>query len=150
MSKMFLWYFKVTAIEESKDIDNTRVDELTESLQTFKLNLKPIKKQKGITLKSTSHELKDVEYDGEEMAFIARKLNKFFKGKRTDCGFKGANAKIDFVPRKFDNDNGKSKGVQCYECQGFGHIAFECANIQINLKKGIALNITWSDNDDEE
>ncbi|KAL5775672.1 hypothetical protein ACOSP7_013229 [Xanthoceras sorbifolium] len=61
--------------------------------------------------------------DGEEMAMIVRKFKKFLKGKRPDGRFKGTNAKKDFVPKKFDNDKGKGKGVQCYECQGFGHIA---------------------------
>ncbi|KAL5767565.1 hypothetical protein ACOSQ2_014348 [Xanthoceras sorbifolium] len=64
-----------------------------------------------------------------QMAFIVRKLNKFFRGKRIDGGFKGANAKRDFVPKKFNNDKDKNKGVQCYECQSYGHITSECANI---------------------
>ncbi|KAL5831818.1 hypothetical protein ACOSQ4_017172 [Xanthoceras sorbifolium] len=88
------------------------------------------KKQKGIALKSASHESEDAEDDGEELAYIVINRKKFFKGKRTDGGFKGANAKGDYFPRKNNNDKGKSKGVQCYECQGFGHIASECANIQ--------------------
>ncbi|KAL5837116.1 hypothetical protein ACOSQ3_014285 [Xanthoceras sorbifolium] len=89
------------------------------------------KLQLRIALKSTSRELEDAEQsdNGEEMAFIVRKLNKFFRGKRTDGGFKGANAKRDFVPKKFNNDKDKNKGVQCYECQSYGHITFECANI---------------------
>ncbi|KAL5764699.1 hypothetical protein ACOSQ2_017293 [Xanthoceras sorbifolium] len=141
---------KVTAIEESKDIDRMRVDELIGSLQTFELNLKSTKNQKGIALKSASYESEDAEDDGEELAFIAIKLKNFFKGKRTDGGFKGANSKRDYLPRKNNNDKGKSKGVQCYECQGFGHIASECANVQNKPKKGKALNITWSDSDDED
>ncbi|KAL5781690.1 hypothetical protein ACOSP7_006719 [Xanthoceras sorbifolium] len=49
--------------------------------------------------------------DGEEMWMIVRKLKKFSRGKRTDSGFKGANVKKEFVPRKFENDKGKSEGV---------------------------------------
>ncbi|KAL5825373.1 hypothetical protein ACOSQ3_021436 [Xanthoceras sorbifolium] len=54
--------------------------------------------------------------DEEEMVMSVRKFKIFLKGKRTGGGFKGANAKKDFVPIKFDNDKGKGKGVQCYEC----------------------------------
>ncbi|KAL5794584.1 hypothetical protein ACOSP7_003178 [Xanthoceras sorbifolium] len=145
---MFQTSSQVTTIEESKDVDSMRVDELVGFLQTFELNLKQSKKKKGIALKSTSHESEDT--NGEELDYVARKLKKFFNGRRTDGSFKGANTKKDYLPRKFDNDKGKSKGVQCYECQGFGHIASECANVQNNPKKGKALNITWSDSDDED
>ncbi|KAL5834892.1 hypothetical protein ACOSQ4_014389 [Xanthoceras sorbifolium] len=93
-------------------------------------------------VKSTSRKSEDIEDDGEELAMIVRKFKKLFKGKRTDGGFKGANAMREFLPRKFENDKGKSKGVQCYECQGFGHIASECTNVQNNPRKGKALNIT--------
>ncbi|KAL5798532.1 hypothetical protein ACOSQ2_003352 [Xanthoceras sorbifolium] len=119
---MFQTSSQVTTIEESKDVDSMRVDELVGFLQTFE----------------------------EELDYVARKLKKFFNGRRTDGSFKGANTKKDYLPRKFDNDKGKSKGVQCYECQGFGHIASECANVQNNPKKGKALNTTWSDSDDED
>ncbi|KAL5804537.1 hypothetical protein ACOSQ3_031337 [Xanthoceras sorbifolium] len=135
-----LFQANVTAIEENKDVDSMIVDELVGSLQTFELNLKQSKKQKRIALKSTSHESEDA--DGEELAYVARKLKKFFIGRRTDGGFKGANVKRDYLPKMFDNNKGKSKGVQCYEFQGFGHIASECANIQNKPKKGKALNIT--------
>ncbi|KAL5854662.1 hypothetical protein ACOSQ4_004464 [Xanthoceras sorbifolium] len=137
----------VTTIKESKDVDSMIVDELVRSLQTFELNLKQSKKQKEITLKSISHESENA--DGEKLVYVARKLKKFFNGRRTDGGFKGANVKRDYLPRKFDNNKGKSKGVQYFECQGFGHIASECVNIQNNPKKGKALNTTWSDSDDE-
>ncbi|KAL5779348.1 hypothetical protein ACOSQ2_010085 [Xanthoceras sorbifolium] len=66
-----------------------------------------------ITLKSTVRKLEEAEEsdDGEEMAIIVSKFKMFLKGKRIGGGFKGANAKKDFVPRKFDNDKDKGKGV---------------------------------------
>ncbi|KAL5745510.1 hypothetical protein ACOSP7_026656 [Xanthoceras sorbifolium] len=63
--------------------------------------------------------------DGKEMAIVLRRFKKFLKGKRIGGGFKSANTKKDFVPRKFENDKGKSKGVQYYEFQGYGYIASE-------------------------
>ena len=45
-------------------------------------------------------------------------------------------------------ENNHKKGVQCYKCSGFGHIAPECANLK--KKRGKAMAVTWSDNDDLE
>lgn len=52
------------------------------------------------------------------------------------------------VPKR-DKPSGKSfsKGIQCFECQGYGHIAAECANRK-EKRLSKALNITW-DNDSE-
>ncbi|MCJ7714503.1 hypothetical protein MUO66_08630, partial [Candidatus Bathyarchaeota archaeon] len=41
--------------------------------------------------------------------------------------------------------NSKFKGIQCFECQGFGHIALECTN-----KKQKALCSTWDDSGTDE
>ncbi|GMN44981.1 hypothetical protein TIFTF001_014175 [Ficus carica] len=41
----------------------------------------------------------------------------------------------------------KGKGIQCHECEGFGHIQSECANIL--KKKGKSLNTNWSDEESE-
>ncbi|XP_073137339.1 uncharacterized protein [Henckelia pumila] len=43
---------KVAAIEEAKDIDGMRLDELTGSLLTFEMKFKQKRKYKGITLKA--------------------------------------------------------------------------------------------------
>ena len=40
----------------------------------------------------------------------------------------------------------KNKGVQCRDCDGFGHIQSECAN---TLKKK-AMNSSWSDGDSKD
>ena len=40
------------------------------------------------------------------------------------------------------------KGIQCRECEGFGHIQSECANTL--KKKGKSLKTTWSDNESDD
>ncbi|KAL5738415.1 hypothetical protein ACOSP7_031176 [Xanthoceras sorbifolium] len=50
-------------------------------------------------------------HDHYELEFCTWKFKRFLKGKRPSGRFKGANAKKDFMPKKFDNDKGKSKGV---------------------------------------
>jgi hypothetical protein len=41
---------KVTTIEESKDLDSMKIEELVGSLQTYKYSLPPIRKEKAIAL----------------------------------------------------------------------------------------------------
>ena len=41
----------------------------------------------------------------------------------------------------------KSKGIQCRECEGNGHIQAECANTR---KKNKSYTATWSDEEYEE
>lgn len=39
------------------------------------------------------------------------------------------------------------KGTQCFECEGFRHIKYECPNLLKNKNKGIS--IIWFDSEDE-
>ena len=41
----------------------------------------------------------------------------------------------------------QNKGIQCRECEGFGHIQSECANTL--KKKGKSFKTTWSDEESE-
>ncbi|WJX56803.1 hypothetical protein P8452_42426 [Trifolium repens] len=40
------------------------------------------------------------------------------------------------------------KGVQCHECEGYGHMRSECATYLRKQKKG--LSVSWSDEDESE
>lgn len=48
---------------------------------------------------------------------------------------------------KYDHKPNRGKIAQCYECERFGHIKFECPNFLKKLKKGLL--ITWSDDESE-
>ncbi|KAK0575448.1 hypothetical protein LWI29_000641 [Acer saccharum] len=68
---------KVTAIEESKDIDVMSLDELLGSLQTFEACMKPKAKNKGLALKVVKEA--SSSDDDEEMALLVRKFRKFMR-----------------------------------------------------------------------
>ena len=44
---------------------------------------------------------------------------------------------------------GSTKPIQCFECQGYGHIAAKCANIK-EKSKGKVLNVSWEEDTDGE
>lgn len=74
---------KVTAIEESKDLDNIKIEELVGSLQTYELTLAQPKKQKSIALNTCTKEGSDSSdgepLKGEEVAYFVKKFNQAFR-----------------------------------------------------------------------
>jgi hypothetical protein len=69
---------KVTTIEESKDLDNMKIEELVGSLLTYELSLPPIKKAKSIGLKDakgkSKNSSKEESDDEDDIAMFARNL----------------------------------------------------------------------------
>ena len=58
------------------------------------------------------------------------------KGKKSDLK----------IPKKIAKKK-SSKGIQCFVCHGYKHIASDCANKKPKKK---AFNLTWDDNTSEE
>ena len=88
---------KITAIEESKDIDYIPLTELVGNLQTYKLGLTRIGKEsksKSMALKTKSNE---TDEDSKMKSYITRQFKKFMKN---------ANAK------GFDKDRKQSSSSQ--------------------------------------
>ncbi|XP_024023122.1 uncharacterized protein LOC112092104 [Morus notabilis] len=126
--------FNVTTIEEAKNTETIRLDELMGSLRTFEMNLSQNKKEKGISQGIVFQaEVEDnVEEENEDLAESLAQLTKNFNKKN-----KGAT--------NSSNDKKKNREIQCRECDGYGHIQSECANTLKKRKK--SLNVTWSDED---
>ena len=79
---------KVTAIEERKDLDDIKVQELVGSLQTYELSLPSQKKSKSLALKTIdervmSHESLEEEAVDKDVAYLVKNFRKFLKLKNS-------------------------------------------------------------------
>ena len=74
---------KVIAIEEAKDLDSIKVEDLVGSLHTFEMNLKQRKKEKSIALKSVQEKNEKEDFDDEdnddELSLLIKNFKKFLK-----------------------------------------------------------------------
>ncbi|MCH86967.1 gag-protease polyprotein [Trifolium medium] len=154
---------KVTAIEEAQNLSTMQLEELVGSLQTYELgkNQRNEKKNKSIAFVSNAGDeepLGDLDSDeslSEAIVLLGRQFNKVLR--RMDKRPKSNVPSIKFDISKQANSQRKnrgdektsqSKGVQCHECEGYGHIRTECATFLKRQKKSLA--VTWSDEDDSE
>ncbi|XP_065617342.1 uncharacterized protein LOC136062340 [Quercus suber] len=94
---------KVTAIDESKDLDEIKIQELIGSLQTYERGLPSHKISKSLALKTITERMDDPsEEDGveKEVAYLAKNFRKFLKMK---------NSGKPFNRGKFSSSRGKGK-----------------------------------------
>ena len=130
------FHAKITAIEESKDINKISLTELVGNLQTYELGLTRIGKMgkgKSMALKaksSDSNESSDEE-DSKMKSYITRQFKKFMKN-ANGKGFNKDRRQSSFSQFK-NQDKGKKDarnsgqytvpaGPKCFGCQGFGHM----------------------------
>ena len=142
---------KFTAIEESKDLDEIKIQELIRSLQTYELGLPSHKSSKSLALKTitermdNSFEEDDME---KEVAFLAKNFRKFLKmsnsGKPFNKGkFSSPKGDRKEFWKKYGNESQSTQGITCFKCNGHGHVKKECPNYL--RMKGKAYAITLSD-----
>jgi hypothetical protein len=148
---------KVTTIDESKDLDAMKIEELVGSLQTYVFSLLPLRKTKSIALKAAKEKYNNSSYEdsNDEDGFVlfARNFREMMNSSKGKVRNKNANtfenSKSDSTrtgQEKFESDKNDHHGPRCYECSGYGHIRFNCSNLKNS--KGKALNVTLSDDSD--
>ncbi|XP_050290053.1 uncharacterized protein LOC126728234 [Quercus robur] len=143
----------VTAIEESKDLDEIKIQELIGSFQTYELGLPSHKTSKSLALKTITERMDDSfeEDDVEkEVAFIANNFRKFLKMKNSGKPFsKGRFSSSKGDRKEFKKKDGKEfqspQGIVCYKCNGHGHLKKECPNYLRGKGKVFATTLSDSD-----
>jgi len=119
------------------------------------------KKGKGISFTSNTV---DDEAEGdsvedenlsENLVLLGRQFNKILKQVNMRSKGNGQNIRFntDKQQRNARNDrtdekNGQYKGVQCHECECYGHIKTECATFLKKQKKG--MTVSWSDDEEAD
>jgi hypothetical protein len=144
---------KVTTIEESKDLEEMKIEELVGSLQTFELSLPPVKKLKTIALKASKKKVEasfedDSEDEGKVVAMLAKNFRRLMKDDRFKKKFFERVKKSPRESEPEEEDKKDPRGPRSFECSGFGHIRADCGNLRKG--KGKAYNVTLSDELEEE
>jgi hypothetical protein len=147
---------KVTTIEESKDLEEMKIEELVGSLQTYEYSLPPIRKVKTIALKASKASKKksrvssdeDFDIDEDAEAMLAKNFERFMKNNKFKKKSFDRLRKALHTTESKEAEKKDLRGPQCFECSGFGHIKTECANLK--KLKGKAFNATLSDEFEKE
>ena len=98
---------KVTAIEESKDLDDIKVQKLIGSLQTYELSLPNQRKSKSLALKIVNekvdvHDSSEDDIVEKDIAYLAKNFRKFLKFKNSGrFGDKGKFQSLGKEKREF-------------------------------------------------
>jgi hypothetical protein len=144
---------KVTIIEESKDLEEMKIEELVGSLQTYEYSLPPFRKAKTIALKASKKKSRvssdeDSDIDEDAMAMLAKNFERFMKNNKFKKKFSNRLRKAPYTAKSEEVEKKDPRGPQCFECSGFGHIRNECTNLK--KLKGKAFNTTLSNESEKE
>ena len=149
---------KFTAIEESKDLDEIKIQDLIGSLQTYELGLPSHKSSKSLALKTITEgmdnpsEEDDVE---KEVVFLAKNFRKFLKmnnsGKPFNRGkFSSPKGDRKEFRKKDGKDSQSTQEITCFECNGHGHVKRECPNYLRMKGKAYATTLSDSESSDPD
>ena len=125
-------------IEESKDLNDIKVQELIGSFQTYELSLPSQRKSKSLALKTINerieaHDSSNEDVVDKDVAYLTKNLRKFLKFKKNGkFAEKGKFPSFGKEKKDFKRKDGKesqsSQGITCFECNGYGHLKKECPN----------------------
>ncbi|XP_050266621.1 uncharacterized protein LOC126710249 [Quercus robur] len=149
---------KVTTIEESKDLNEIKIQELIGSLQTYELGLPSHKTSKSLALKTITERMNDSFEEDEvekDVVFLAKNFRKFLKMKNSGKPFRGGKFSSPKGDRKeFKKKEGKDSqsphGIVCYECNGHGHLKKKCPNYLRGKGKAYATTLSDSDSSNSD
>ncbi|GKV30661.1 hypothetical protein SLEP1_g39450 [Rubroshorea leprosula] len=143
----FSWEAKKTAIEESKDLNTLKLEDLIGKLTTYEIEVQGDsgveiveKKKKDVAFKASNQKenSEDDASDSENIStLISREVRRFMK--------KNIKSKL----AKRDEGESTKRSVKCYECNKMGHYRNECPNLKKGKKsmKKRAFAATWSDDE---
>ena len=158
------FHAKITAIEESKDIDKIPLTELVGNLQTYELGLTRIGKSgkgKSMALKAKSNDTDESSDDknSKMKSYITWQFKRFMKnanGKSFDKDRRQSNSsqfKSQDKGKKDAKDGGQytvPSRPKCFGCQDFGHMKQECPTYLKTIGKSKALAATLSDTEPKD
>lgn len=102
----------------------------------------------------TENNLDNEDFEALFVKNFKKLLNKNKSGMKRNFLKNKAQNRNNYLP-KIDKPTGKSfsknssKGIKCFECQGYGHIVAKCAN-RVERRLDRALNVTWDDDSEEQ
>ncbi|GKV49445.1 hypothetical protein SLEP1_g56196 [Rubroshorea leprosula] len=140
------WEAKKTAIEESKDLNTLKLEDLIGKLMTYEIEVQVYcgvevveKKKKNVAFKANNQKEEnedDASNEEDITKLVSKEVKKYMKKslKRTSSG---RNKEIHYSRGRIcsdDDDRGKpsKKHIKCYECNKMGYYRNECSQ----LKKG--------------
>ncbi|GKU97210.1 hypothetical protein SLEP1_g10380 [Rubroshorea leprosula] len=145
------WEAKKTAIEESKDLNTLKLEDLIGKLMTYEIEVQVDdgvevveKKKKDVAFKASNQKEKSEEdaSDGENIStLIFREVRRFMK--------KNIKSKL---AKRYEGESTK-KSVKCYECNKLGHYRNECPKLKKGERKNKksmkkkAFTTTWSNDE---
>jgi hypothetical protein len=145
---------KLTTIEESKDLEEMKIEELVGSLQTYEYSMPLVRKAKTIALKASKKKTRDSpdensDIDEDVVAMLAKNFERFMKNNKFKKKFSDRlMKKAPQTTEPKEDEKKDQRGPQCYECSGFEHIKIECANLK--KVKGKAFNATLNNESEKE
>ena len=150
----------MTAIEESKDLDDIKVQELIGSLQTYELSFPNQRKSKSLALKTITEradacDSSDDDVVERDVAYLAKNFRKFLKFKNSGkFGDKGKFMSFGKKKKDFKKKEGKesqsNQGITYFECNGHGHFKKECPNYLRSNGKAYATTLSDSDSSNSD
>jgi len=129
-----LFRIKVTTIEESKDLEDMKIEELVGSLRTYELSLPPVKKVKTIALKASKKKArvsfeKDSDNEEDAVAMLAKNFRRLMKNDKFKKKF---SKRLKKAPKDSEPEAEKKdpRSPKCFECSSFGNKRAGCGNLK--------------------